>query len=607
MCKCRMQTLYRHGTAPVQLLAALLAFSALLAGCDGTDRVQVPPASEQPFRAEHAMVVSAHRLASDAGVEVMKKGGNAVDAAVATGFALAVVFPVAGNIGGGGFMVIRFPDGRATTFDYRERAPAAASKTMYVDEDGTFQASWSQEGYLASGVPGSPAGLLLAHERYGRLPLAAVMAPAIRLAERGFPVSRRQAARLNGYQKAFMKYPATRRYFTVADGEGRWAEGDRLRQKDLAQVLRRIERLGADGFYKGRTAELIVAEMRRGGGLITSEDLAAYEAVERPPVEGTYRGQRVISMGPPSSGGVALLQLLNAAEPYDVGAMGFSSSETIHLMGESMRRVYADRAHWLGDPDYVQVPVEELTSKGYTRIRMASFDPDHADASSAVTFGDPAASESMETTHYSVVGPEGMAVSVTTTINGGYGSKVVVDGAGFFLNNEMDDFSAQPGTPNMFGLVGGEANAIAPGKRMLSSMTPTIVEDPKGRLLLVLGTPGGATIITSVYQVMLNLIDHGMNVQEAVAAPRIHHQWLPDRLSAERLALPKDVIRNLEGRGWAVDEGGTWGAVDAIAVRHDASEAQTDPSGLDRIQNRTAGRILYGGADPRGEDAAAGY
>lgn len=553
------------------------------------------------------MVVSANILASQAGVEVLRKGGNAVDAAVATGFALAVVYPVAGNLGGGGFLVARFADGTATTIDYREKAPLAATRDMFLDSNGAFVPERSQRGYLASGVPGSPAGLLMAHKKYGCLPLQQVLAPAIRLAERGFRLSRGEANRLNAYRKAFLRYDGTAKYFTKEDSTERYQEGELFIQRDLAQVLKRIRNEGRGGFYRGRTADLIVAEMRRGGGLITHEDLLRYQAVERPPVAGTYRGHRVISMGPPSSGGIAVIQLLNAVEPFEIDEMGYNSSETIHLMGEAMRRVYADRAHWLGDPDYTDVPIEELTGKAYMRHRMADFDPHRADSSVAIEYGDPFALESSETTHYSVVDKDGNAVSVTTTINGGYGSHVVVDGAGFFLNNEMDDFSAKPGTPNMFGLVGAEANAIKPGKRMLSSMTPTIVEDPDGRVLMVIGTPGGSTIITTVFQTILNVIDHRMNIQQAVAAPRVHHQWLPDELRFERGGLAKDVVRNLEARGWEVDERGTWGAADGIVVGYNPVDAHVEPSGLERIEGKASGRVLFGGADPRGEDAAVGY
>lgn len=588
--------------------SALLLGVMLLLVSGGSAPAMRPPLSLDPVRARNGMVVSATHTASEAGVEVLRKGGNAVDAAVATGFALAVTFPVAGNIGGGGFMVIRQADGTVTSFDYREKAPAAATRDMFLDAAGNMVPALSQRGYLASGVPGSVAGMLKAHATYGKLPLREVMAPAIRLAEQGFALTWRDAEMLNSAYEDFSAFPSTRKYFTKGDSTQRYQEGEVFVQKDLAEVLRRIRDQGHDGFYRGRTADLIVAEMQWGGGLISHADLAAYEAVERAPLVGTYRGYRVISMAPPSSGGVALLQLLNAVEPYNLRAMGAYASETLHLMGEAMRRVYADRAQWLGDPDYFDVPVEGLVDKGYMQARMRDFNPYRADTSHQVTHGDPLAYESSETTHYSVVDADGNAVSVTTTINGGFGSYLVVDGAGFFLNNEMDDFSAKPGVPNMFGLVGSEANAIAPGKRMLSSMTPTIVEDPQGRLFMVIGTPGGSTIITTVFQVILNVIDHEMNIQEAVAAPRIHHQWLPDVFYFEPRGLPKDVVRNLELRGWHVTErGGTSGRADGIVVSYGATTDGLDPSGLSRTRSVQTGRLYLGGADPRGDDTALGY
>jgi gamma-glutamyltranspeptidase/glutathione hydrolase len=586
--------------------ARLIPLAILLWGLAGPAAAQRSPAPA-PLRAQNGMVVSADLRASQAGVEVMRAGGNAADAAVATGFALAVTFPVAGNIGGGGFMVLRMPDGTATTIDYRETAPAGASRDMYLDSTGAFVPALSQRGHLASGVPGSVAGLLHAHERYGRLPLADVMAPALRLARDGFALTLPEADLLNAYAGSFAAIPSTARYFTRGPGV-RYAEGDLFQQADLADVLARIRERGRDGFYRGETANLIVAEMQRGGGLITHADLAAYRPVERAPVVGRYRGHRILSMAPPSSGGIALLQLLRSVEPHDLAAMGFNSSASVHLMGEAMRRTYADRAEWLGDPDFVRVPVAGLTDSAYVAARMATFDPELAARSEGLRHGDPLPYESDETTHYSVVDADGMAASVTTTLNGGYGSLVVVDGAGFFLNNEMDDFAAKPGAPNMFGLVGTEANAIAPGKRMLSSMTPTIVEDPQGRLFLVIGSPGGGRIITAVFQAIVNVIDHGMDIQEAVAAPRVHHQWLPDKLFAERQGLAADVVEGLARRGWAVEaSNGYWARVDGIAVRYAEKASGFDPSGLDAVEARRAGRVYLGGADPRGEDAAVGY
>ncbi len=563
--------------------------------------------TDEPIRAENGMVVSAQSDASRAGTEILQKGGNAIDAAVATGFALAVTYPSAGNVGGGGFMVIRFEDGTTTSFDYRETAPAAAHRDMYLDADGEAIDSLSRTGHLASGVPGSVAGLLAAHEAYGRLPREAVLNPAIRLAEDGYVLSRRQAAQFNGFRNRFLEFPGTAKHFTRDDGQP-YAEGEIFRQPELAAVLRRIAMYGRDGFYKGETADLIVQEMQRGGGIITHEDLASYEAVEREPLRSTYRDYAVISMAPPSSGGVALAQLLNAVEPFEPASMGYHSSELIHLMGEAMRRVYADRAEWLGDPDFYDMPLGRLIDKSYMQNRMSDFSPDHVSPSSELTHGDPLAHESMETTHYSVVDRWGNAVSTTTTINGSYGSYVVVEDAGFFLNNEMDDFSAKPGTPNMFGLVGAEANAIEPGKRMLSSMTPTILEDPDGRLSMVIGTPGGATIITTVFQVIMNVIDHGMDIKQAVSASRFHHQWLPDELRYERFALQQDVVENLEARGWnVVERRGTWGRADGILVSYDRVIEEGEDSGLETIRSRSEGRIYLGGADPRGEDVAVGY
>ncbi|WP_412070295.1 gamma-glutamyltransferase [Rubrivirga sp. IMCC43871] len=577
-------------------LAPLLAALILTSAC----RAQRSPTSP-PVRAENGMVVSAEVNASAAGVEVMRGGGNAVDAAVATGFALAVTFPVAGNVGGGGFMVIRFPDGTATTIDYRETGPAAATRDMFVDEAGAIQPELSRRGALASGVPGAVAGLLHAHETYGRAPLADVLAPAIRLAE-GYPLSREEAELMNAYADRFAPYPGTVRHFTQPGG---YAAGETFRQPELAAVLRRIRDEGRDGFYTGETARLIVAEQERGGGLITLDDLAGYQPVEREPLVGTYRGHRILSMPPPSSGGIALIQMLDAVEPFPVGGLGFNSSATVHLMGEAMRRSFADRARYLGDPDFADIPTAALVDPAYTARRMADFDPTRADSSTGVDGG---LAESMQTTHYSVVDDEGTAVSVTTTLNGGFGSLVVVEGAGFFLNNEMDDFTSAPGQPNMFGLVQGEANAVRPGRRMLSSMTPAIVEDPEGRLRLVIGSPGGPRIITATYQAILNVIDHGMDIQEAVAAPRVHHQWLPDVLYYENQGLALDAVVALIERGWSVDEsGGHWSRVDAIEVVYDEARSSTDPSGLDAVEAGTAGRLLLGGADPRGEDAAVGY
>jgi gamma-glutamyltranspeptidase/glutathione hydrolase len=545
-----------------------------------------PAASKDAVRGKRGMVVSADEFASRVGVEILKKGGNAVDAAVAVGFALAVTFPQAGNIGGGGFMVIRMADGRTTTIDFREKAPLNAHRDMYLDEQGNFVSSQSEVGHLSAGVPGSPAGLLYALEKYGTRKREVVLRPAIDFAERGFPLSHRMAEALKVDRTNLSKFPATKKIFTKQ--EGSFEEGDVLVQKDLAETLKRILRLGRDGFYKGRTADLIVREMKRGGGLISYADLESYQPVERPPVRGTYRGYEIISMGPPSSGGVALLQLLNLMEPYNIASYEFSSSKTVSLMTEAMRLVYADRAMHLGDSDFYPVPVERLTSKAYADGRRKLIDTLQATPSSRISHGEILVREGSETTHYSVIDRWGNAVSVTTTINSWFGSMVVVDGAGFLLNNEMDDFSAKPGVANQYGLLGGEANAIQPGKRMLSAMTPTIVlKDEKP--WLIVGSPGGPTIITTVFQIILNLVDHKMRLQEAIDAPRVHHQWYPDTLVYEKYALAVDVRENLTKRGYSLKaRSGSQGRVEGILVDHER-------------------RLYYGATDPRGYGAAVGY
>lgn len=558
-------------------------------------------ATPAPARGENGMVVAAEHNAVEAGVEMLRKGGNAVDAAVATAFALAVTYPAAGNIGGGGFAIIREPDGTTSALDFREKAPAAAHRDMYLDDDGEVITEASRRGYLASGVPGAVAGLLEMHETHGALERTAVLDPAIRLARDGFRLSLRQAESFNHHRNEFLAFEGSAKAFTKPDSTD-WEEGEIFRQPDLAATLTRIRDHGRDGFYAGETADLIVAEMQHGGGLITREDLNQYEAVWREPIRTTYRGHRVFSMPPPSSGGIALAQLLHALEPFDVEEMGFNSSATIHLMGEAMRRVYADRAEWLGDSDFVDVPIIGLIDSNYMADRMSDFDPDQADSSLRISHGSPVPHESTETTHLSVVDNEGRAVSLTTTINGGYGSFVTVDGGGFLLNNEMDDFSAKPGVPNMYGLVGAEANAIEPGKRMLSSMTPTIVEDPEENLFLVIGSPGGAKIITTVLQVIVNVIDHGLDIQAAVAAPRIHHQWLPDTLYTEPRALSTDVVENLTSRGWAIEEQNRWSRADGITVACPEPVGDTQPV----PDPRPSDCVLFGGADPRGEDVAIG-
>jgi len=557
-----------------------------------------------PVRAGEGMVVSAERHATAAGQQMLAEGGNAVDAAVATGFALAVTHPMAGNLGGGGFMVLRLPSGEALTIDHREEAPSGATEDLYLDADGAIDTDRRRLGHLAAGVPGTVAGLLHAHERFGTLSRAEVIAPALRLAQDGFSISAREADRLNRYRSDFLNFPGSARYFTKDDS---WVAGDTLVQEDLAQVLSRIRAEGRDGFYRGETAALIVEEMARGEGLISHEDLQAYAPVERAPVTTRYRDHRIISMGPPSSGGLALGQLFAAVEPFDVAALGFGGSATIHLMAEAMRRAYADRATYPADPDFVDMPVAGLMDPAYVRGRMQTFDPERITPSDSVRAGVPPGWESTETTHYGAVDRDGMAVSLTTTINALYGNKVVVDGAGFFLNNEMADFTAKPGEPDMFGLIGSEANAIAPGKRPLSSMTPTIVEDPEGELLLLMGSPGGSTIITTVFQVILNLVDHGMELAEAIAAPRVHHQWQPEVLRYERLGLAPDVREALRAKGWSLSGGTTrWGRAQGIRVACDATEVMADDAGMRAAELAREGCVYEGVPDPRSEGTAGG-
>ena len=545
----------------------------------------------RPATAPTAMVATGHPEASRAGLATLQAGGNAVDAAVAVGFALAVVLPDAGNVGGGGFLVLREPDGAATSYDFRERAPARASRDMYVGADGRVVRGRSTTGHLAVGVPGTVAGLLRAHADHGRLPLADVMAPAIRLAE-GHYLTPRTAMLFTRYRDDFAAHASTARAFIRADGQP-FQAGQRFEQPELAAVLRRIRDHGRDGFYRGTTADLIVAEMRRGGGLITHADLEAYRVVQRPVLASTYRGHRVITMGPPASGGIALLAALEAVEPYPLAAYGFHSPDAVHLTGEALRRAFADRSHWLGDPAFVRVPATGLFDSLYVRQRMASFRPDRASRSLDIGHGTPPnlPYESTETTHFSVVDAEGRAVAVTTTLNDYFGSKVVVDGAGFFLNDEMDDFTSAPDQANFWGLIQGEANAIAPGKRMVSSMTPVIVEDPAGRLFIVGGSPGGARIISTVFEVLTNVIDFGLDAQQAVVRPRFHHQWLPDVLEHEA-GLPQPTLDALEARGWSLHRLTRFGAPNIIVVRYDAA----------------GGHTYEGGADPRRDDNdARGY
>jgi gamma-glutamyltranspeptidase/glutathione hydrolase len=514
------------------------------------------------------MVVSGSGLASEVGRDILRQGGNAVDAAVAVGFALAVVHPEAGNIGGGGFMVIRLKDGSVHALDYRETAPARATRDMYLDEHGE-PTERSVTGHLSAGVPGAVAGLTEAQRRLGRLPLATVIAPAVRLAREGFVVDDYRSESIADDSARLALFPASRASFLPAGA--RPVPGSTLRQPDLARTLEAIRDRGADGFYRGAVADLIVAEMERGGGLISHEDLAGYRAIWRDPITIRYRGHTIYSMPPASSGGITMGEIFNIMEGYDP-LPPFGSPSLVHLEAEAMRRAFTDRNMFLGDPAFVHNPVERLLSKAYAADLRNSIG-DHATPTPSFQ----PARGGTSTTHYSVIDADGVAVSCTTTLNNSYGSAVTVAGAGFLLNDEMDDFASAPGKPNMYGLVQGEANAIAPGKRMLSAMTPSIVLDPAGQLLLVVGTPGGPRIITMVYHVISNVIDHRMPLAQAVEAPRMHHQALPDTLEVERGGFPPATLDSLRARGHAIGSGGYWGDIEAIIRTPRGWEGVSDP------------------------------
>lgn len=532
--------------------------------------------------ADSAMVVSAHPLASRIGVDILRKGGNAVDASIAVQFALAVVYPAAGNIGGGGFMVFRKDNGDVATLDYREKAPGNARTAMYLDEENMIVPGLSERTALASGVPGTVAGLWEAHQKFGELEWHELVQPAIDLARNGFELTEKEARGLNSIQQDLKNNNSITPEFFI----GEWKQNDVIVLSDLAATLSRVRDQGRTGFYEGKTADDLVAEMKRGNGIMTHEDLKNYQPVWREPIRSEYKNYQIISMAPPSSGGIALVQLLKSVEPYPISQWGHNSARAAHLIVEAERRVYADRAVHLGDPDFFDVPAAALMTTKYNRERMASFNPDRATPSQSVSEGPAHPAESEQTTHLSIVDAKGNAVAVTTTLNDSYGSKIVVAGSGFLLNNEMDDFSAKPGYANMYGAIGGEANKILPNKRMLSSMTPTILEKDH-ELFMVVGTPGGTTIITSVFQTILNVLEFNMNMQKAVTVPRFHSQWLPDEVMTERDAFDDKTREKLTSMGHHITFRDEIGRVDAIRIT---------PEGK-----------LEGGADPRGDDTAVGY
>lgn len=567
-------------------LTAALLISLLMVTAQASNRAILEGERFHPAQGHQGMVATSHSLATGVALTVLKNGGNAIDAAVTAGFALAVTQPRSGNIGGGGFLLYSPGDGNTPeAIDYRETAPAAATETLFQDDDGNVINERSRFSHLAAGVPGTVAGLALALERHGTLSLKEALAPAIRLAQTGFAVPQRFTEGLEQARDRLQRWPATRATFYKEDGSAP-QPGEVFKQPELAATLQRIADHGTKGFYEGETARLIVNEMQRHDGLITLADLNNYQPAVRQPVHGTYRGYDIFSMSPPSSGGTHIVQILNILEGYPIGAMGHNSADTLHRMAEAMKLAYADRSEYLGDTDFVDVPLDGLTSKDYAAELRQTISPDQARPSSEIKHGQPAARESPETTHFSVVDRWGNAVSNTYTINFSYGSGITVAGAGFLLNNEMDDFSAKPGVPNAYGLIGGDANKIEPGKRMLSSMSPTVVRK-NGRNFLVTGSPGGSRIITTTLQVIMNVIDHNMNIQTAVNAPRIHHQWLPDEIRLEQ-GLSPDTIELLKARGHTITSSTAMGAIQSIMIGDDGT--------------------LYGAADPRRSTSSAlGY
>lgn len=557
----------------------IILLSVLSIGCK-TQKNMIQPTGEV---ASQAMVVSAREEASKIGIEIMKKGGNAFDAMVATELALAVAYPFAGNLGGGGFMVYRKANGEIGSLDYREKAPLAATKDMFLDDKGNVIKGKSTESPLAIGIPGTIAGVFAVHEKLGSLPIEEILRPIIELAERGVIVTKKQEDRLAAYRDKIIKVNGNKTLFATA-----FKENDVIKYPALAGTLKRISKNGRDEFYKGETAKILVKYLQEKGAIITLEDLAKYEAKWRTPLTFDYKDLKIISMPPPSSGGICLAEIFKMIAPFDLAKMGHNSTEAIQVIVEAERRAYADRSYYLGDPDFVKIPLKALMADDYLKQRMSNFSFKKATLSSEIKEGKVTYNESTETTHYSIVDQFGNAVSSTTTLNDGYGSKYYCDELGFFLNNEMDDFSAKPGEPNMFGLVGNEANSIAPQKRMLSSMTPTILEK-NGKLFMVVGSPGGSTIITSVLQTILNVYEYSLSMQEAVNAPRFHHQWLPDLITFEPNTFDTKTFETLKSKGYLINEKTTpvIGKVDAILV----------------LPNKK----IEGGADFRGDDKAVGF